>query len=177
MPTTPEPPDFDADIDTDPDLDLDVDLDDLDVDFDPVADFDAVARDRAQQHAALQEAVRQGQTAPDIAAALADPQTGDWLLFHGFEVVTDLALLSGPAAGPVDVPAHLTDRELPARVDLSETWYATQLYRKLLLEGSAADQARLLNRDLLRHLWPQRLAPPQILTVWETRFPELRDAV
>ncbi|WP_346093076.1 hypothetical protein [Streptomyces olivaceiscleroticus] len=41
--------------------------------------------------------------APDIAAALSDPQTGDRLPFHGFEVVTDLAELRGAGAGPVDV--------------------------------------------------------------------------
>ncbi|WP_052865505.1 hypothetical protein [Streptomyces niger] len=63
--------------------------------------------------------------------------TGDRLLCHGFEVVTDLAELRGAGAGTYRRPAHLTDRELSARIDVSERWYCLQLYRKLLVEGSA----------------------------------------
>ncbi|GAA1882029.1 hypothetical protein GCM10009753_07130 [Streptantibioticus ferralitis] len=98
------------------------------------------------------------------------------MLFNGFDVVEDLATLHGPDDGPLDVPAHLADAELPVRIDEPTSWQRTVLYRKLLLEGTSVEQERLLNRAWLRRLWPSRLGPPQILKVWEQRFPELRTA-
>jgi hypothetical protein len=139
-------------------------------------DFDAVAQDHERQRGAVEAAARQGDIAPDIAAARTAPDAGEWLLFNGFEVVEDLAVLRGPAEGPLDVPAHLADRELPEHIAEPSAWQRAALYRRLLLEGTADEQARLLNRDRLRQLWPSRLGPPQILRVWEERFPELRAA-
>ncbi|WP_030608236.1 hypothetical protein [Streptomyces sclerotialus] len=135
MPTIPDTPDFaDEEFDAVPVFGGAAGFQE-EAGFQEAPDFGAVARDRAQQHEVIQEAVRRGKVAPDIAGALTDPQTGDWLLFHGFEVVPDLAALRGPDAGPVDVPAHLTDRKLPARINVSEPWYCTLLYRKLLLKA------------------------------------------
>ncbi|MEU1627738.1 hypothetical protein ABZ746_20865 [Streptomyces sp. NPDC020096] len=145
-------------------------------DTDDLPDFDAVAQDHEQQRRAVEDAARQGGVPADIAAARTAPGANEWLLFNGFEVVEDLAMLHGPAEGPLDVPAHLTDRELSARIDDPTVWQRTSLYRRLLLEGTAAEQVRLLNRTWLRRLWPSRLGPPQILGVWEERFPELRAA-
>ncbi|MCQ4044286.1 hypothetical protein ACFOSC_29660 [Streptantibioticus rubrisoli] len=140
----------------------------------PEPDFDSVAEEHEQQRRAVEAMARQGDIPADIAAARTAPDAGEWLLFNGFEVVADLALLCGPAEGPLDVPAHLADRELPEHIAEPTAWQRASLYRRLLLEGTAAEQARLLNRAQLRRLWPSRLGPPQILKVWEERFPELR---
>jgi hypothetical protein len=75
----------------------------------------------------------------------------------------------------VELPVYLVDAELGPRVDVSSARQRVTLYKRVLADGSAEDQAALLNRELLRELWPQRLAPPQILRVWEGRFPELAE--
>ena len=124
----------------------------------------------------LQQAGREGLVASDIAEALADPAVSDWLLYSGFQVVSDLAALAGPDSGVVELPVYLVDAELGPQVDLSIAWQRVSLYRRVLVDGSESDQAALLNRGLLRELWPQRLAPSQILRVWEGRFPELAEA-
>ena len=147
-----------------------------DTDDFPEPDFDTVAEDHDRQREAVATAARQGDIPADIAAARTAPDAGEWLLFNGFEVVADLALLHGPAEGPLDVPAHLADRELPGHIAEPTAWQRLSLYRRVLLEGTAAEQARLLNRDRLRELWPSRLGPPPLLKVWEERFPELRAA-
>ncbi|MFD0501646.1 transcriptional regulator [Streptomyces rhizosphaericus] len=124
----------------------------------------------------MQQAVNQGRLAPDIGAAMCSADAGDWLTFQGFEVVTSLEDLHGPSSGTVTVPDRLADRELPVHADIDQPWQRLQLYRRLLLRGTAVQQSRLLNRRLLQQMWSQRLGPPVILHVWEGRFPELRTA-
>ena len=142
----------------------------------PRPNFERVRRARAAEQAMLQQAGREGLVASDIAEALADPAVSDWLLYSGFQVVSDLAALAGPDSGVVELQVYLVDAELGPQVDLSNAWQRVSLYRRVLVDGSESDQAALLNRGLLRELWPQRLAPSQILRVWEGRFPELAEA-
>lgn len=140
----------------------------------PVPDFEGAARTRAALRTGLRQAMNRGYVDPDIADALTLPQAGDWLTSHGFEAVSSLDELHGPSAGLVPVPDHLADRELTGHADLSRPWQRLQLYRRVLLSGTTEDQRRLLNRALLRELWPSRPGPAVLLKVWEERFPELR---
>ncbi|MQS16486.1 hypothetical protein F7Q99_30905 [Streptomyces kaniharaensis] len=143
------------------------------MDITPRPNFARVARERSAEQAMIAQAARQGLVPPDIAAAMAAPSASDQLLYQGFEVVTDLASLTGPAMGEIAVPAHLVDGELPARVNVANRWQLLLLYRRLLARGSAAEQAAVLNRALLRELWSEQLAPSLVMRVWEGRFPEL----
>lgn len=140
----------------------------------PVPDFEGAARMKAAQREGVQRAASRGAIPQDIAAAMSLPNAGSWLTSQGFEVVQSLESLHGPATGTVDVPDRLADRELPGRADLGNPWQRLLLYRRLLLSGTAEQQCRLLNRELLTQLWPARLGPPAVLRVWEGRFPELR---
>jgi len=139
----------------------------------PRPSFARVARARSAEQGMVEQAAREGLIAPDIAAALADPEITSHLLFTGFEVVSDLESLTGPAGGEVEVPAHLRDGELGERVDLSDPWQREALYRRVLVDGSTADQAAVLNRHVLIELWHKALAPGPVLRVWQGRFPEL----
>ncbi|QDN54018.1 hypothetical protein [Streptomyces sp. S1D4-20] len=145
----------------------------MDMEF-PVPDFEGAAQTQAMQREAIRRAADQGRLAPDIAAAMTSPEAGDWLASHGFEVVAALDDLEGPFSGLVEVPARLADRELSGHADLDNAWQRLQLYRRLLLTGTAEQQRRLLNRELLQQMWPQRIGPPPLLRTWENRFPQLR---
>ncbi|MEU6379580.1 hypothetical protein [Streptomyces sp. NPDC046909] len=139
----------------------------------PRPHFARVARLRGAEQGVVDEAARQGLIPEDIAHALTAPDVSDLLLFQGFAVVTDLDTLVGPSSGFVDVPRHLTDGEMPARVNVADPAQCAALYRRLLVGGTAAEQAVLLNREVLCRLWPRRLAPHTVAEVWERRFPEL----
>ncbi|MFF5304815.1 hypothetical protein ACFY5F_36205 [Streptomyces sp. NPDC013161] len=139
----------------------------------PRPDFARVARLRGAEQGVLDEAARQGLIPEDIAHALTAPGVSDLLLFQRFAVVADLDALAGPSSGFVDVPRHLTDGEVPARVDVEDTAQCAALYRRLLVGGTESEQAALINREVLCRLWPRRLAPHTVAQVWERRFPEL----
>jgi hypothetical protein len=139
----------------------------------PRPSFARVARARSAEQGMVEQAAREGLIPPDIAGALADPDVTSHLLFTGFEVVADLESLTGPASGEVEVPTHLRDGELGAHADLSDPWQRETLYGRVLVDGSAADQAGVLNRQVLSELWHKALAPGPVLRVWQGRFPEL----
>ncbi|MCT9075281.1 hypothetical protein [Streptomyces fulvoviolaceus] len=142
----------------------------------PRPDFARVARLRGAEQGVIDEAARQGLIPEDIAHALAAPGVSDFLLFQRFEVVADLDALAGPRSGVVDVPRHLVDGDVPALVDVADAALGAALYRRLLIGGTATEQAALINRDVLLRLWPRRLAPHTVAQVWERRFPELTAA-
>ncbi|GAB2326658.1 hypothetical protein [Streptomyces variabilis] len=139
----------------------------------PQPDFARVARLRGAEQGVIAEAARQGLIPEDIAQALTSPDVGDHLLFQGFEVVPGLDVLSGPGSGLVDVPRHLVDGDVPTLVDVADPVQCAALYRRLLVRGTATEQAALINRDILLRLWHHRLAPQAIVQVWERRLPEL----
>ncbi|MEH0502317.1 hypothetical protein [Streptomyces scabiei] len=142
----------------------------------PRPDFARVARLRGAEQGVIDEAARQGLMPEDIAHALTAPGVSDLLLFQGFEVVADLGALAGPESGDVDIPRHLVDGDVPALVDVADAALCAELYRRLLVRGTATEQAALINRDVLLRLWPRRLAPQSVAQVWERRFPELAAA-
>ncbi|CAM5364455.1 hypothetical protein [Streptomyces viridochromogenes] len=139
----------------------------------PRPDFARVARLRGAEQGVIDEAARQGLMPEDIAHALTAPGVSDLLLFQRFEVVADLGALAGPESGVVDIPRHLVDGDVPALVDVADAALCAELYRRLLVRGTATEQAALINRDVLLRLWPRRLAPQSVAQVWERRFPEL----
>ncbi len=139
----------------------------------PRPDFARVARLRGAEQGVIDEAARQGLMPEDIAQALTSPGVGDHLLFQGFEVVAGLDVLSGPGSGFVDVPRHLVDGDVPTLVDVADAAQCAALYRRLLVRGTATEQAELINCDILLRLWHHRLAPQAVVQVWERRFPEL----
>ncbi|MEW2401965.1 hypothetical protein [Streptomyces sp. NPDC046862] len=139
----------------------------------PRPDFARVARMRGAEQGVIREAARQGSIPDDIAQALTAPGVGDHLLFHGFDVVSDLDTLAGPGSSAVDVPPHLVDGDVPTLVDVTDAAQCTALYRRLLVRGTAKEQAALINREILVRLWHQQLAPQAVVQVWERRFPEL----
>lgn len=142
----------------------------------PRPDFARVARLRGAEQGVIDEAARQGLIPEDIAYALTAPGVGDLLLFQGFEVVTNLDALAGPGSGVVDVPRQLIDGDVPALVNVADVELCAALYRRLMVRGTMAEQAALINRAVLLRLWPRRLAPQAVAQVWERRFPELTAA-
>ncbi|MGW0569892.1 hypothetical protein [Streptomyces tauricus] len=139
----------------------------------PRPDFARVARLRQAEQGAIDEAARQGLIPEDIARALTAPGVSDLLLFQRFAVVADLDAFTGPSSGFVDVPRHLADGEVPACVDVEDAAQCAELYRRLLVGGSAVEQTALINREVLCRLWSRKLAPQTVAEVWERRFPEL----
>lgn len=131
-------------------------------------DFDGAAATRSE---ILQ--ILQGQLDDDILHALQQPGTPDWLLALPFQVVECLEELKGPADGsdaslpiPWRTPARGRDGERADRVDL---------YRQVLMHGTADDQRMALAAGLLVAQWTAIRAgvPTAIAQVWEQRFPEL----
>lgn len=81
--------------------------------------------------------------------------------------------LAGPAGGVVDVPHEvLWAPGGPAR-DLDDAAVRRMVYVAVIAEGTRADQAALLNRDLLVEDWPRLMIPRRARELWEARFPEL----
>ncbi|MGP3951262.1 hypothetical protein [Streptomyces sp. 7N604] len=107
----------------------------------------------------------------DIAQAVARADSPDWHLARPFQIVPSWGDLRGPA-GPVDLP-EAWRAGLPARVDAEED--LVQLYARVLVSGSPAEQAELLHPQRLIDAWPAltELLPPPVSGAWENRFPEL----
>jgi hypothetical protein len=61
-------------------------------------------------------------------------------------------------------------------VDLDRPGTLRMAYRAVLNEGTVEDLVRVLNRDVLIAVWPELLLPLQVMSMWESRFPELRSS-
>ena len=46
-------------------------------------------------------------------------------------------------------------------------------YQAVLREGTADDQAFILNRDVLQREWAELALPDRVRVMWESRFPQL----
>lgn len=86
--------------------------------------------------------------------------------------------LSGPAAGTVELPLHLTWSGLRS-FDIGDEKLLLGLYRIVLTNGLRDDLIGYLNAELLVRHWPRlRIAVGKpVRTCWEQRFPELVAAV
>ena len=87
-----------------------------------------------------------------------------------------LEVLRGPYHGRIDLPHRVRQRADRRGVDIDDPGGRRMAYQALLAEGSAADQERLLNRRRLIEMWPLLNLDRRVLDLWESRFPELRDA-
>ena len=93
-------------------------------------------------------------------------------------VVTDLALLRGPAHGLVELPLRLYWSSEDRTFDLDKPFMARWLYQIVLREASRPDDlTRNLNGDLLVTFWPDLHLPKGVRQAWEERHPALRAAV
>jgi len=87
---------------------------------------------------------------------------------------TSLHELHGPDAGVLTLPLHLFWSGLSPDFDLADTDDLVSAYSAVVREGSAEDQARYLDRDLLARAWASLRLPVRCRSLWEERFPELR---
>jgi hypothetical protein len=49
-------------------------------------------------------------------------------------------------------------------------------YQAILNEGTSEEQESLLNEDVLCQHWDELILPVRVRTLWETRFPALKDS-
>lgn len=89
-----------------------------------------------------------------------------------YDVPASLAELRGPASGPMTLP-HTIHWGPGRTVDLDTEDGQSKAYRAIVREGTAAQQAELLNADLLIELWPSLRLPARCRATWEARLPEL----
>ena len=61
-------------------------------------------------------------------------------------------------------------------VDLDRPGALRMAYRAVLNEGTVEDLVQVLNRDVLIAVWPELLLPLRVMSMWESRFPELRSS-
>lgn len=89
-----------------------------------------------------------------------------------YDAPASLAELRGPASGTMILP-H-TIHWGPGRVaDLDAEDGRSKAYRAIVREGTAVQQAELLNAALLVKLWPSLRLPARCRAAWEARIPEL----
>lgn len=83
--------------------------------------------------------------------------------------------LRGPDHGTIELP-HDVRWQHDRTVDLETAGGRRLAYKALLEEGTADQQAELLNARLLLELWNDLVLPPRVRSLWEDRFPQLRTA-
>lgn len=93
-----------------------------------------------------------------------------------YEVVDSLDDLRGPAGGVVTLPHAVLWAPGGGEIDLASPGVRRMAYRALLNEGSRADLVQFLNREVLIEEWPHLLLPFRVVSMWESRFPELQSS-
>ena len=92
-------------------------------------------------------------------------------------VVADLASLSGPADGMLELPLRLFwsgPTAEPARFDLDADYDALAAYQAILGAARTPDDLlRYLNAGLLERLWPSLRLPAATRQAWEAAHPAL----
>ncbi|MYM20461.1 hypothetical protein GSY69_10920 [Brevibacterium sp. 5221] len=80
--------------------------------------------------------------------------------------------LHGPTAGSVTVGHHI-NTALDPTYSLDSPARARSFYSATVRDGTPADHARYLNKELLIAMWPDLNLPTRCRVIWETKFPEL----
>lgn len=91
-----------------------------------------------------------------------------------YEVPVTLDALAGPSHGVIALPRTLYWGP-EKTVDLSDPVDVQRMYQAVVRTGTAAEQARWLNRDILIAVWGDLVLPVRCVAAWESRFPELAD--
>jgi hypothetical protein len=92
-------------------------------------------------------------------------------------VATDLALLTGPAAGVIELPTRLFWSAPDRRFDLSDEDSLHWVYEIVLREASRPeDLTTYLNGEILTAIWPAIWLPATVRQAWEDHHPQLREA-
>jgi len=100
---------------------------------------------------------------------------GDRVLFQDvipYDVPASLADLHGPMSGLLVLP-HSVHWGPDRVVSLDTEAGRLMAYRVVVREGTAAQQAELLNGGVLVELWPLLRLPARCRAVWQARFVEL----
>lgn len=93
-----------------------------------------------------------------------------------YEAPTSLDELHGPAGGALELP-HSVYWGPERTVDLDTPSGIRKTYQAALREGTAEEQASILNRHVLLREWGELALPDRVRVIWESRFPELRTSV
>jgi hypothetical protein len=92
-----------------------------------------------------------------------------------FVVATSLELLSGTTHGVVVLPPRL-DWSGHARYDLDAPGRIIDLYRTVLIEATTPEDLHAyLDEATLKRLWSYLWLPTVLRSLWEQRFPQLRE--
>ena len=94
--------------------------------------------------------------------------------FMPFATPDSLDDLQGPLNGVVIAP-HRICTAPDSRYDLDRPALRWSLYSATVRDGTAADQAALLDKDELIRLWPDLNLPGPCRDKWERKFPLLAD--
>lgn len=92
-----------------------------------------------------------------------------------YELPSSLDELRGPGSGVLQLPQSVHWGPDPG-ADLSTRDGVQKAYGALIREGTASQQAHLLNRHLLLNSWTVLRLPQRCRALWEARFPELGGA-
>jgi DNA invertase Pin-like site-specific DNA recombinase len=93
-----------------------------------------------------------------------------------YEAPASLDELQGPAEGLLELP-HSVYWGPERTVDLDIPSGIRKTYQAALREGTAEEQAGILNREVLLREWAELALPDRVRVMWESRFPELRTSV
>ena len=91
-----------------------------------------------------------------------------------YETPASLDVLAGPSRGVIRLPRTLywgpeVTTDLTDRNDVQRT------YQAVVRIGTAEEQTRWLDRDLLLSIWGDLVLPARCVSAWQSRFPELAD--
>lgn len=90
-----------------------------------------------------------------------------------YETPSSLDALRGPVGGVVILPRTVYWGPDPT-ADLDTRSGLHKAYRNLIREGTREVQEALLNKVLLRQVWPDLALPQRCRAQWESLFPDLR---
>ncbi len=89
-----------------------------------------------------------------------------------YEVPDSLDELHGPTGGVLELP-HSVYWGPERTVSLDTPSGIRKAYQAVLREGTAEQQALILNRNVLQREWTELALPDRVRVMWESRFPEL----
>ncbi len=116
--------------------------------------------------------MNQNQPAAGQDSGHGQQRTHGWV--RPYAVPSDLAELRGPAGGVLRLPLSVyssgagTGREF----DLTDPAQQAEFYEIVLTNGTAAEQARYLDADQLRALWPGLWLPAALRQAWKPLLSE-----